>query len=57
MQCVRGGCPKCGGSLFPERHLGRVVEFNCLQCGKMLSEEEVLEVIRGRREMLVPRVA
>ena len=57
MQCVRGGCPKCGGSLFPERHLGKVVEFNCLQCGKTLSREAVLEVIRGRREVPVLRAA
>ena len=57
MQCVRGGCPKCGGSLFPERNLGKVVEFNCLQCGKTLSREAVLEVIRGRREVPVLRAA
>lgn len=35
------GCPKCGGSIFPERQLGGVVDFCCLQCGRRLTTDEV----------------
>jgi len=57
MQCVHRGCPKCGGSLFPERHLGGVVEFTCLQCGKMLSRAGILEVMRESSPVPASRAA
>jgi len=37
-----GGCPKCGGSVLPERQMDGSVEFCCLQCGRSLSRQEVL---------------
>lgn len=37
-----GGCPKCGGSVLPERQMDGSVEFCCLQCGRTLTRQEVV---------------
>ena len=33
------GCPKCGGTVYPERQLGNTVDYCCLQCGRRLNEQ------------------
>ena len=45
-----GGCPKCGGSMLPERQVDGSLEYCCLQCGRMLTRQEVLQLTsRGKR--------
>jgi len=43
---MRIACPKCGGAVFPERQLGREVEYACLQCSKRLSPQDVAALLR-----------
>jgi len=48
MMRMRVACPKCGGAVFPERQLGREVEFTCLQCSKRLAPRDVAALLRAR---------
>lgn len=50
------GCPKCGGSVFPERQLGGEVDYTCLQCGRRLTPEQVATLLKKVR-VPAPRIA
>ena len=40
------GCPKCGGTVYPERQLGNTVDYCCLQCGRRLNESEAQMLLK-----------
>ena len=56
MKCFKG-CPKCNGTVYPERHLGGAVEFVCIQCGKNLNAPEIVALLRKNGVKLPVRKA
>lgn len=54
MQTLKG-CPKCGGNVFPEKHVGGVTDFTCLQCGKLLTPREVAVLVLRYRQVAAAR--
>ncbi|GEM_PF-6752070 len=49
-------CPKCGGAIYSESYDGRDYDLCCLQCGKVLTQQEELALVRRAHLALPPHI-